>query len=228
MAKKSTSIPKKDHFNYKIKPQSENQKIYWNALRDADLSYIACSGPSGAGKTLIPAFYAAEQLELGNYEKIYLTRSIIGIKNQNLGYLSGDLYQKMEPWVGSILQHLDKFLQNSLNYYLDSKQIEYLPLFTARGMDISNAILLCTECQNLDKESLKCLMTRINTKTGSKLILEGDVEQSDLGNKDNDFLNFANKFRGRLNSFNWVQLKDEDIVRSGDIPEILRLFREME
>lgn len=207
--------------------KTKNQKLLWEALDDSSKNYIAVTGVAGTGKGFISSWWAARALDKGYYEKLYLTRSAVGMPSEDLGHFPGNENEKMEVFIQCILQHLKKFLDKPLHIYIEDGRIEYVPLYTIRGRSFEKSIVISSESQNLSIDALKCLTTRISGD--SVLILDGDAEQSDLGkNYENDFLKMCQFFDGRLDSFEWIKMTDEDCKRSGEIPKMLKLFREME
>lgn len=206
--------------------KTKNQKKLWSALEDDTKNYIAISGQAGTGKGFISSWWAAKALDKGHYDKLYLTRSAVGLSNEDLGHFPGSENEKMEVFIQCILQHLKKFLDKPLHIYLEDGRIEYVPLYTVRGRSFENSIVISSESQNLNIDTLKCLTTRISKD--SVLILDGDADQSDLRKSgDNDFLKMCQAFDGNLDSFEWIQMTEEDCKRSGDIPKILELFKDI-
>lgn len=210
--------------SYRVSPQSEGQEDYFESLSDSEIKYIAVTGFPGSGKSLLAAQRAAEGLRSGEFDKIYLSRSVTSMRGEDLGFLKGDLNSKMSPWLAPLTEHLKKFLGNDLKSYLDSGAIEFLPLAQIRGRSLDKAFIIVTEAQNLSFEAFKCILTRLDYR--SKVVFDGDFEQNDLQNRGiiTDFEKICRALDGELNSFEWIQMDERDVIRSKDIVQILKLL----
>ncbi len=211
---------------FKVEPKTEGQKIYFEALFDPKIKYLAATGPAGCGKSYLSTYSALEGLRKEEFNKIYISRSVTGIKGEALGFLPGNSDEKMEEWLLPILDHGEKMVQG-LDQIINSGRIEFLPLAYIRGRSIDRSIVLVTEAQNLSFEVLKCLLTRIDFR--SKLILEGDWTQNDRtsANGQTDFEKVCRAMDG-MHSFELVEMDKRDIIRSKDIAEILDRLEKFE
>ena len=207
---------------YTVSPKSENQKQYVKALDDRRIKYVAATGFAGTGKSLLAAQRAGQGLVKGHFHKIVLCRSVTPIKGESLGYLKGDMNQKLEGWLCPITEHLKKFIPN-YSKRVESGDIEFVSLAQIRGRSFDNCIVIAEEAQNMSFDILKCLLTRMGSK--SKLLMNGDVNQSDV--RHNDFYDVCEALTP-LHSFKWIELGKEDIFRSDDIAEILELLEPLE
>jgi len=162
-----------------IKPKNAKQKSYINAIRNHWITLG--TGYPGTGKSYIAAALAAEMLEDPRcpIERIVICRPNEGV-GKSIGMLKGGLNEKMIPWCAPILDVLkDKLGESTVEYFLEREKIELLPLEYARGKSYDNTFIILDEAQNVDKESLKCLMLRMGRD--SKLVIDGDVGQCDIG-----------------------------------------------
>lgn len=209
---------------YKVEPQTDNQQIYYDLLENWKITHLAVSGPSGSGKSLLACQRAAKGLLSGEYDKIYLSRSITPIAGENLGHLPGSAREKMHDWLLPLTEHLVKFLPD-VEMRIDYGQIEYLPLAQIRGRSLHKCFLLVTESQNLTLDLLEAIITRTDDR--SKLVLDGDFRQNDRRTKFTDYERLCQKFQGRLSNFAWAQLGREDIMRSKHIQGMLDLIDEI-
>lgn len=130
----------------------------------------------GSGKTLIALTYALDQISHGNYRKmIFVRNNIIVADTNDIGFLPGDLRDKMSIWGGPIADHLGG--QEMLDQLIDDGVIEIFPLSHVRGRSIRDSIVVCDECENMNDKLVTLLMSRI--EEGSELIFCGDVAQID-------------------------------------------------
>lgn len=158
-----------------LEPKTQVQSEYINALKTN--SVIVCTGPAGTGKTFCAAAYAAIELHHGNIEKIIVTRPNVGT-GKSVGFFPGTIEEKMAPWVAPITSVIKKILgDGEYECHVKHKNIETPPLEVIRGSSWDYSIILVDESQNLTREELKLLSTRIGKH--SKLILMGDISQSD-------------------------------------------------
>lgn len=157
-------------------PLTENQKLYIDAIEAG--GQIIGLGPSGSGKSYIPATIAANKLLLKEIDKVIITRPAVSV-GKSLGALSGTLEEKFEPWLGPILEAMKGVMgANDVEVNLKAGNILYAPLEYMRGASYNNAIALVDEAQNLTVEQAIMLVTRIGEDC--TLVLNGDTRQSDL------------------------------------------------
>lgn len=220
MSKRRKNKDSNHQFTFKFKPLTEGQQYYYNALNDHDLNYLAISGPSGTGKTVLAMQRAAADLIEGRINKIYLATSVTPIAGESIGYLKGGVNEKLSSWMLPMTDHLSKFIPD----HAKRGDIEYISLAQIRGRDIKNSILIIDEAQNLSFDVLKASITRLCGD--SRLFLLGDFKQSDKG-KYTDFEKLCKKL-STLDCFKWVELYREDIVRSEHLGEIIELLEELE
>lgn len=210
---------------FKVEPKTEGQRIYYEALFDPKIRYLAATGYPGTGKSFLSVYRALEGLRKEEFNKLYISRSVTPIKGEALGFLKGTVEEKFEEWMIPLLEHAEKMTQD-IDKLLDSGRIEYLPLAFVRGRSLERAVVLCTESQNLGFDTIKCLLTRMDFR--SKLILEGDVKQNDkVVNGITDFQKVCEALEG-MEHFKHIKLGREDIIRSKDIAEILDRLEKLE
>lgn len=161
-------------------PKTERQKDYIDALDTA--SQIVVFGPSGTGKTYVVAAYAASLYHTKAIDKIVITRPHVAV-GKELGFLKGDLEDKTKPWALPVLDVLEEHLgKGVVDTGLKNGNIEIAPLALMRGRSFNNAFIICDESQNITFHELKMLLTRVGQNT--KLVLNGDIMQSDLKEAD--------------------------------------------
>ena len=197
-------------------PKTPGQCKYMLALRSPKPIVIG-TGPAGTGKTMLACHIALEHVQKFQRPKIVLTRPIVAA-DEDMGYLPGDMDQKMEPWTKPMY---DIFEQSMTHTQMD-RSITVEPLGYMRGRTFTDTLIIADEMQNSTPNQMKMLLTRIGE--GTKLIVTGDLEQSDLG-KDNGLENLIYKMQCiDLEYIKHVEMGDEDIVRHPAVKEILKVL----
>lgn len=206
-------------------PQSVNQEKYILSLIDRDLDIVVVSGPAGTGKTYLAMLAAIKSLRNGDCDKIILTRPAVAVDDEKHGFLPGDLNSKMEPWVRPLLDILHEFYSiKDIKYLLEEQIIEIVPLAFCRGRNFKKSYIILDEAQNATPSQVKMLMTRIGE--GSKIVITGDIEQTDRRNADNGLLDLANKLsRNPVTGIGVCEFETKDIRRHKIIESILRLYQ---
>jgi phosphate starvation-inducible protein PhoH and related proteins len=207
------------------KARTDNQKLYVKALKNYDFPVVFGTGPAGSGKTLFACLAAMQQLKLGNINKIILTRPVVPVEEEELGFLPGNLIRKMDPWTRPIFDiFLEFYQQREIEAMLHSGTIEVSPLAYMRGRTFKRAFLIADEMQNSTPNQMLMLTTRIGDH--SKMVITGDLKQSDkLDN--NGLADFTNKFKSyssQITGIQMVQLNEQDIQRSPIVNEILHIY----
>ena len=167
---------KNPYLNEILKPRNLEQKMAFDLLQNKNIRVKLLTSAWGGGKTLIALTYGLEQVGKGNFKKLLFIRNNIIVANTNdIGFLPGDLREKMSIWGGPLTDHLGG--QEMLDSLIDSGIIEIFPLSHIRGRSIKDTIVICDECENMDDKLVTLLMSRI--EDGSELIFCGDVAQID-------------------------------------------------
>lgn len=197
-------------------PKTPGQCKYMLALRSPK-PIVVGTGPAGSGKTMLACHVALEHVSRFQRPRIVLTRPIV-TADEDMGYLPGDMDQKMEPWTRPMY---DIFEQSMTHTQMD-RSITVEPLGYMRGRTFTDTLIIADEMQNSTPNQMKLLLTRIGE--GTKLIVTGDLEQSDLG-KDNGLENLIYKMQCQeLEYITHVEMGDADIVRHPAVKEILKVL----
>ncbi len=152
------------------------QKRYLQAIMSSDITI--CTGIAGCGKTFVPLKFAAELLEKRLIERIIVTRPAIGVE-EDLGALPGEISDKVKPWFQPALDVLNShFGMSNVEGMCKAERIKFVPMAHLRGLSFKNSFILLDEAQNATPRQILTLMTRLDQ--GSKLVIDGDVEQCDL------------------------------------------------
>lgn len=204
-------------FKNRLKPRSINQKEYIRTVAENTVTF--CQGVPGSGKTHIAVGMALEYLLDFKVKKIVITRPVVEA-GEKLGFLPGSAEEKLHPYLLPLFDEVDYFLQPIHFHKLKStRQIEIVPLGLMRGRSFHDAFIVADECQNASYDQLKMLLTRIGMD--SKMVLTGDVEQSDLEDRrQGGFQNIINRLE-KVNNIGFSKLEPVDIVRNPIIADII-------
>ena len=197
-------------------PKTAGQCKYMLALRSPK-PIIVGTGPAGSGKTMLACQIAIEHIHSSFRGKVILTRPIVAA-DEDMGYLPGDIDKKMEPWTKPAYDIFEKYLShNQLERCITIEPLGYM-----RGRTFDNTVIIADEMQNSTPNQMQMLLTRIGTNT--KLIVTGDLEQSDLG-EHNGLAELIHKLGGMdLKYIEHVQMDDDDIVRHPAVGEVLKVL----
>lgn len=212
----------------RVSAKNESQKELIKNILTKEI--LICSGRAGTGKTFISLALALGLLRSENngFVKIYLVKSVTTLKGEEIGYLKGDLKEKIEPFIWSFVLNVEKLIPDKLiRSIIDSDFIRPFPLAYARGTSIDNAIIIVDEVQNIDIDNMHTLMTRIGEN--SKMILLGDTKQIDLKNKRNSSLSKMIKMFNDVEEIGVVEMNPNDEnVRNPLINIIEEKFEELD
>lgn len=204
-------------YRNRLKPRTENQKEYIRTVAENHITF--CQGVAGSGKTHIAIGMALEYLLENKVKKIVITRPVVE-SGEKIGYLPGTAEEKLHPYLLPLLDEVNHFISNSQYTGLKTNnKIEIVPLGLMRGRNFHNAFIVADECQNASYEQLKMLLTRLGND--SKMILTGDVSQSDLHrHMQGGFHTMTNVLDG-VEGIGISRLHFSDIVRNPIIGKIL-------
>lgn len=187
---------------------------------------VIVTGPAGTGKTFVPTSWACERLMAGEIDRIYLTRPMVGV-DEEMGFLPGTEDEKFAAWITPYLEVLNgKLGKKKVESYMRVGKIVARPLMMLRGMTFRNAVVLLDEAQNTTPRQMKMFMTRIGE--GSTLVIDGDMEQSDLGGGIVNGLQVSTRLFQASAHFGRVSFGLEHIERDPIVKDILLAWREYE
>lgn len=204
-------------YRNRLKPRTNNQKEYIRTAAENVITF--CQGVAGSGKTHIAIGMALEYLLDEKISKIIITRPVVE-SGEKIGYLPGTAEEKIHPYLLPLLDEVNHFI--SIAHYAGLKtnnKIEIVPLGLMRGRNFHNAFIVADECQNASYDQLKMLLTRIGNN--SKMILTGDVSQSDLHrHMQGGFYNMIKALDG-VEGIGVSRLDNSDIIRNPIIGKII-------
>lgn len=204
-------------YRNRLKPRTNNQKEYIRTAAENVITF--CQGVAGSGKTHIAIGMALEYLLDEKISKIIITRPVVE-SGEKIGYLPGTAEEKIHPYLLPLLDEVNHFIPTAQYTGLKTNnKIEIVPLGLMRGRNFHNAFIVADECQNASYDQLKMLLTRIGNN--SKMILTGDVSQSDLHrHMQGGFYNMINALDG-VEGIGISRLDNSDIVRNPIIGKII-------
>ena len=166
--------------------------MYVNALENRDVPIVFGIGPAGCGKTLFACLAAVKSLRAGKIKKIIMTRPIVPVEEEEIGFLPGNLVKKMDPWTRPIFDILLEFYpQRDLDHMIQNGVIEISPLAFMRGRTFKQAFIIADEMQNSTPNQMMMLTTRIGDD--SKMVITGDLKQTDRGERGNGLSDLISK-----------------------------------
>ena len=205
-----------------ISARNANQKLYLSKLHDEQNSIVFAIGPAGTGKTLLAVQNGIKLFQDGLVDKIVVTRPAVSV-DEDLGFLPGDLNEKMAPWTRPIFDvFAEYYKQADIKKMLEEGVIEISPLAYMRGRTFKNAYIVADEMQNATVNQMKMLLTRLGE--GSKMVVTGDLAQADRLS-DNGLIDFCNLLANkRLKHIDIIEFDHKDIERHEAVKEVLDIY----
>jgi len=204
----------------RIIPKTSGQEDYLRAIRQSEL--VFCIGPAGTGKTFLAVASAVAALADGQVERIIISRPAVEA-GEKLGFLPGDLQQKIDPYLKPVYDALDDTLSPArVKRSLDSRVIEVAPLAYMRGRTLNNAFIILDEAQNTTLTQLKMFLTRLGYR--SRAIITGDVTQIDLRPPGSSGLVLIRDILTGIEGVSFTDLRKKDVVRHPLVQRIIAAF----
>jgi len=207
-----------------VRPRSDGQARYLQAMKENDITL--CVGPAGTGKSYLAVGMAVNLLRQGITKRIVLVRPAVEA-GERLGYLPGDLREKINPYLRPLFDALNEMMEpEQVRRYIESDIIEIAPLAYMRGRTLNNAVIILDEGQNTSVPQMKMFLTRMGQN--SKIIVTGDITQVDLPRTmRSGLIDAVNRLRG-IHHLAIVHLDESDIVRHPLVQKIVKAYEEKE
>ncbi len=205
-----------------IRAKTIGQREYVQAIRHKDLTF--CIGPAGTGKTYLAVVLATQALKNGHVKRIILTRPAVEA-GESLGFLPGDLKEKVDPYLRPLYDALHEILgTEQTTRFIERGTIEIAPLAYMRGRTLDDAFVILDEAQNTTKAQMKMFLTRLGF--GSKMVITGDKTQIDLPRGAESGLIVAEKILGHVKGIHFQMLEQGDVVRHPLVAKIIQAYEE--
>jgi phosphate starvation-inducible PhoH-like protein len=203
-----------------VKARTENQRRIVDSISKNDMVFAI--GPAGTGKTYTAVALAVRALKNREVKKIILTRPAVEA-GENLGFLPGDLKEKLDPYLQPLYDALyDMIPAEKLAYYLENKIIQIAPLAFMRGRTLDNAFVILDEAQNATEGQLKMFLTRMGAS--AKFIITGDITQVDLPKNQPSGLPQAMRLLGKVEGIEFITLDGSDVIRHKLVKRIVEMY----
>ncbi|MBP6732416.1 MAG: PhoH family protein [Chitinophagales bacterium] len=203
-----------------VRARTENQLQMVKESEKNDIVFAI--GPAGTGKTYTAVALAVRALKEKNVKKIILTRPAVEA-GESLGFLPGDLKEKIDPYLRPLYDALDDMIPpDKLTYYMENRVIEVAPLAFMRGRTLDHSFILLDEAQNCTDSQLKMFLTRIGSN--SKCVITGDPTQIDLPPKVKSGLHTALRILKPIEGISTIMLNESDVVRHRLVKEIIKAY----
>ena len=228
-------MAKNNVHEYKVRPKTPGQEMYWEDLQNNNIKVLLSIGPAGTGKTFLACHHAVNMLQNNYIDKIILTRPLVSA-DEEMGFLPGDLMHKMDPWTKPLFDVLkERYTTYEIESFLKKEVIEICPLAYMRGRTFKNALIIADEMQNSTPNQMFMIVTRLGSN--SRLVITGDLQQTDL-NKINGLEDINSRILHYIdilynqNEDDFVEktgiklstLKKTDIQRSQIVSNIINLY----
>ena len=203
-----------------IYPKSIGQLNYINAIKHNDIVFGI--GPAGSGKTYLAVIYAVWQLKTHKIKKIILTRPAVEA-GENLGFLPGDLKEKIDPYLRPLYDALYEMLgKENVEKYIEKGIIEIAPLAYMRGRTLEDALIILDEAQNTTTMQMKMFLTRLGFN--SKMIITGDITQIDLRNNIRSGLEQVKNILKDIDEIKFITMTSSDVCRHPLVQKIIDAY----
>jgi len=227
---KNSNVINMDHYITRKKsvvlvPRNLNQETYIEKLLNPGNVIVFGIGPAGTGKTMLAVLAAIKEYKQGTVDRIVVTRPAVGVDDEKHGFLPGDLNSKMEPWTRPIFDVIQEYYSpNEVKKMLEEGVIEISPLAFMRGRTFKKAYIIADEMQNATPNQMKMLLTRIGDD--SRMVVTGDVQQTDRREAQNGLIDFGRLFEQFANSqfIRMVNFTHGDIERHPAVSEVLSIY----
>ena len=232
--KKTNGVENGSKIGFQYKPKTDHQITYVQYLSNSSLPLVVALGPAGSGKTMFACMEAIKQLNERTIKKIVLTRPLVAVEEEEIGFLPGSMISKMEPWTKPMFDIFrELYSTNELNIMVKDGVIEIAPLAFMRGRTFHDSFVIADEMQNSSPSQMLMLTTRLGMH--SKMVITGDLQQTDRTKNNvqemnglSDLMDKYDNWRRRTSSISQhiaiVQMQKTDVFRSHFVRNILDIY----
>ena len=201
--------------------RTPNQKTFYNTISRNDVTFSV--GPAGCGKTFLATHYALKNLAQSKYDKLVITKPLVEVDGEKMGYLPGDIDEKTAPYMMSLYYNMEQIIgKQRLDVLKKAGVIQVIPLAYMRGLTLTDSIVVLDEAQNATPAQIKTFLTRIGQ--GSKYIVNGDLMQSDI-RRENGLEDAIKRFTG-LKRVGFSRFDLADVVRHPIVAGLLERYQD--
>jgi len=201
--------------------RTPNQKTFYRTIGRNDVTFSI--GPAGCGKTYLATHYALKNLAQGKYDKLVITKPLVEVDGEKMGYLPGDIDEKTAPYMMSLYYNMEQIIgKQRLDVLKKAGVVQVIPLAYMRGLTLTDSVVILDEAQNATPSQIKTFVTRIGQ--GSKYIINGDLMQSDIKN-ENGLEDAIKRFTG-LRRVGFSQFDLSDVVRHPIVADMLERYQD--
>jgi phosphate starvation-inducible PhoH-like protein len=203
-----------------VTPRSEGQRLFYDAVQKDDMVFTI--GPAGTGKTFLAVAFAVAAFKSRRVKRIILSRPAVEA-GERLGFLPGDLKEKIDPYLTPLYDALNELLPTvNLKSLLSKRAVEVIPLAYMRGRTLNNAFVILDEAQNCSAMQMKMFLTRLGPN--SRTIITGDKTQMDIPDKNDSGLLQAEQILKKIDGIGFVYLDESDVVRHRLVKDIIKAY----
>ena len=201
--------------------RTKNQKTFYRTIGRNDVTFSV--GPAGCGKTYLATYYALKNLAQGKYENMIITKPLVEVDGEKLGFLPGDIDEKTAPYMMSLYYNMEQIIgKQRLDILRSSGMVKVIPLAYMRGLTLTDSVVVLDEAQNATPSQIKTFITRIGDR--SKYIINGDLMQSDIRGT-NGLDDAIKRFTG-VKRVGFSQFDLTDVVRHPIVGELLERYQD--
>ena len=214
-------------YSINIKCKSQTQKEVIKSIESKDISIVV--GPPGTGKTYLSCAKALKLIkdQSDRFKEIVLIKSVNVPKDEEIGYLKGSLDEKMAMYMYPFISNFEKIVgKEPVEELRKNEVIRILPIKFALGVTLDHAIIIIDEAQQISKDNLRTLITRIGE--GSKIIFLGDIKQKSVNKRKKSALEILMQYFSKIEEIGVVELSETDVVRHPIIKKLLKIFDQIE
>lgn len=208
-------------------PRNTAQESYIEQLNDESKRIVIASGSAGTGKSYLATLAAIKALNTTSISKIIITRPMVEVENEKIGFLPGDITAKLDPWVKPIFDIFEEFYsKQEISNMVDSGVIEICPLAFMRGRTLKNSFIILDESQNCTVNQMLMILTRIGEN--SRIVVTGDTRQTDRKGDNNGLIDLIKKIKvNKISGICYTIFDKSHVERDKIVEDVLNLYGEL-